>query len=66
MVMGNAPQEIVDIKETHRKYDILEKLKQRAEKIGYGSLICELKVHQGRISQVEITAITEKMRADDD
>ena len=44
--------------------DILEKLKKRAEQIGYGSLICEMQVHQGRIRQVDITMVKERMRAD--
>ena len=45
---------------------ILEKLRDRAERVGYGTVVCELQVHQGRIKQVEITAIREKMRADYD
>jgi hypothetical protein len=65
--MAKVSQESIGIQEINqRRYDILEKLKQRAEKVGYGSLICELKVHQGRISQVEITSIKERMRADYD
>ena len=65
--MARLSQESIDIQEINqRKYDILEKLRQRAQKVGYGSLICELKVHQGRISQVEITSIKERMRADYD
>jgi hypothetical protein len=44
--------------------DILEKLKKRAEQIGYGSLICEIQVHQGKVRQVDITMVKERMRAD--
>ena len=43
---------------------VLEKLKQRAEQVGYGSLICEIQVHQGKIRQVDITMVKERMRAD--
>jgi hypothetical protein len=43
---------------------ILEKLKNRAEQVGYGSLICEIQVHQGKIRQVDITMVKERMRAD--
>ena len=43
---------------------ILEKLRQRVEQIEYGSLICEIQVHQGRIKQIDITAVKERMRAD--
>ncbi len=48
----------------NHKTDILEKLRQRAAAIGYGSLTCELQIHQGQIKQVEITGIKEKLRAD--
>ncbi len=44
--------------------NIWEKLKRRAEQVGYGSLICEMQVHQGQIRQVDITTIKERMRAD--
>ncbi len=50
-------------RDNHRT-GILEKLRQRAAEIGYGSLICELQIHQGQIKQVEITGIKEKLRAD--
>ena len=43
---------------------ILEKLRHRAEQVGYGCLVCEIQVHQGQIKQVDITAIKERMRAD--
>jgi hypothetical protein len=43
---------------------ILEKLRHRAEQVGFGSLVCEIQVHQGQIKQVDITAIKERMRAD--
>lgn len=43
---------------------ILEKLRRRAEQVGYGCLVCEIQVHQGQIRQVDITAIKERMRAD--
>jgi hypothetical protein len=44
--------------------NILEKLRHRAEQIGYGSLICEIQVHDGQIRQVDITTVKERMRAD--
>lgn len=44
--------------------NILEKLRHRAEQIGYGSLICEIQVHEGQIRQVDITTVKERMRAD--
>ena len=44
--------------------NILEKLKRRAEQIGYGSLICEIEVHDGQIRQVDITTVKERLRAD--
>ena len=47
-----------------REDQILEKLKDRVKRIGYGSLVCELQIHQGQISQIEVTAIREKMRID--
>jgi hypothetical protein len=40
------------------------KLKHRAEQVGYGSLICEIQVHEGQIRQVDITMVKERMRAD--
>lgn len=43
---------------------IWRKLKDRAEQISYGTLVCEMQVHQGRIRQVDITLIKERMRAD--
>ena len=43
---------------------ILEKLRHRAEQVGFGCLVCEIQVHQGQIKQVDITAIKERMRAD--
>lgn len=43
---------------------IWKKLEDRAEQLGYGSLICEVQVHQGRIRQVDITTVKERMRAD--
>lgn len=43
---------------------ILDKLKQRVKRVGYGSLICEIHVHQGKIKQVDITTVKERMRAD--
>ena len=44
--------------------NIWEKLKRRAEQVGYGTLICEIQVHQGQIRQVDITTVKERMRAD--
>jgi hypothetical protein len=44
--------------------NILEKLRRRAEQIGYGCLICEIQVHEGQIKQVDITTVKERMRAD--
>ncbi len=44
--------------------NLLEKLRQRAEQIGYGCLVCEIQVHQGQIKQVDITTVKERMRAD--
>jgi len=44
--------------------NIWEKLKLRAEQVGYGSLLCEIQVHQGEIRQVDITTVKERMRAD--
>ncbi len=52
------------LRDNHRA-DILEKLKQRVAEIGYGSLICEVQIHQGQIKQIEISAIKEKLRTDD-
>ncbi len=43
---------------------IWEKLKHRAEQIDYGSIICEIQVHGGKIRQVDITTVKERMRAD--
>lgn len=47
-----------------REDKILQKLKDRVKQIGFGSLVCELQIHQGKISQIEITGIREKMRVD--
>lgn len=44
--------------------NIWEKLKRRAEQIEYGSILCEIQVHAGKIKQVDITTIKERMRAD--
>jgi hypothetical protein len=44
--------------------NIWEKLKRRAEQVGYGTLICEIQVHQGQIRQVDITTVKERVRAD--
>lgn len=44
--------------------NILEKLRRRAEQVGYGSLVCEIQVHEGQIRQVDITTVRERMRAD--
>jgi len=44
--------------------NIWKKLKRKAEQVGYGSLICEIQVHQGEIRQVDITTVKERMRAD--
>ncbi len=44
--------------------NILEKLRCRAEQIGYGALTCEIQVHEGQIKQVDIIAVKERMRAD--
>jgi hypothetical protein len=43
---------------------ILEKLRRRAEQIGYGCVICEIQVHDGQIRQVDITTVKERMRGD--
>jgi hypothetical protein len=43
---------------------IWRKLKDRAEQVSFGTLVCEMQVHQGHIRQVEITLIKERMRAD--
>ncbi len=48
--------------QVNREDKILIKLKERVKEIGFGSLVCELQVHQGQISQIEITAIKERMR----
>ena len=44
--------------------NIWEKLKRRAEQIDYGSLVCEIQVHEGQIRQVDITIVKERVRAD--
>ena len=44
--------------------NIWEKLKHRAEQIDYGSFICEIQVHGGKIRQVDVTAVKDRMRAD--
>lgn len=44
--------------------NLLEKLRRRAEQVGYGCLVCEIQVHQGQIKQVDITTVKERMRAD--
>ncbi len=49
-----------------REDRILEKLKDRVKQVGYGSLVCELQIHQGQISQIEITSIKARMRIDGD
>ena len=41
---------------------IWEKLKRRAEQIDYGSIICEMQVHEGKIRQVDITTVKERIR----
>jgi hypothetical protein len=51
-------------KNQDRTGSILEKLRRRAEQVGYGSLVCEIQVHDGQIRQVDITTVTERMRAD--
>ena len=43
---------------------ILEKLRQRAEQIGYGCLVCEVQIHDGQIRQVDVTTAKERMRGD--
>ena len=43
---------------------IWRKLKERAEQVSYGTLVCEMQVHQGRIRQVDVTVVKERMRAD--
>jgi len=43
---------------------IWKNLERRAEQLGYGSLVCEVQVHQGRIRQVDITTVKERLRAD--
>ena len=44
--------------------NIWEKLKCRAQQLGYGSLTCDVQVHGGQIRQIEITVVKEKLRAD--
>ena len=44
--------------------NIWEKLKHRAVQVGYGSLFCEIQVHNGQIKQVDITTVKERVRAD--
>ena len=41
---------------------IWEKLKHRAEQVDYGSIICEMQVHEGKIRQVDITSVKERIR----
>ena len=43
---------------------IWDKLKHRAEKVGYGSMICEMQVHEGKIKQIDITMVKERVRID--
>ena len=44
--------------------NIWEKLKCRAEKLEYGSLVCEVYVHGGEIRQIDVTVVKERLRAD--
>jgi len=63
--MTNQNPEKAILQDQDKSVDnIWEKLKRRAEQVGYGSLICEIQVHQGQIRQVDITTIKERMRAD--
>jgi len=43
---------------------IWEKLERRAAQIDYGSLVCELQVHEGQVRQIDITVVKERIRAD--
>lgn len=52
------------ITQEDKSSNILEKLRRRAEQIGYGCLVCEIQVHRGQIRQVDITTVKERMRAD--
>ena len=40
------------------------KLKEEAERLGYGSLHCSFQVHQGRIVQADVDTIVKRFRAD--
>ena len=64
--MLNNHHGTVVTRQENRTKQILDKLRERAEQIGYGTVVCELQVHQGKIKQVEITTIKERMRADYD
>jgi len=60
--VGNSEKAYLTNQDKSR--NILEKLRRRAEQIGYGALTCEIQVHEGQIKQVDIIAVKERMRAD--
>jgi hypothetical protein len=63
--MTNQNSEKTTLSDPNKSADnIWEKLKLRAEQVGYGTLICEVQVHQGQIRQIDITTVKERMRAD--
>lgn len=64
--MGAQTQQRVLCSKNKRTDEVLEKLETRAEKVGFGSIVCELKIHHGEISQIDITSIREKVRGDVD
>jgi len=43
---------------------IWAKLKEEAERLGYGSLHCSFQVHQGRIVQADVDTVIKRFRAD--
>jgi hypothetical protein len=41
---------------------VMDRLLARVADLGYGEIQCRLKVHDGQISQIDIEAVTERLR----
>lgn len=61
---NQSPENTILLNQNKSVDNIWEKLKRRAEQVGYGTILCEIQVHQGQIRQVDITTVKERVRAD--
>jgi hypothetical protein len=58
------PEPAKPLTPSQRSDKLLNRLKRRAEEIGFGRLSVEVVIHQGQITQLEIQRSTEILRAE--